>query len=211
MEHLVGVGVADAREDPWVREHPLQRPVLPNQSLAEGREGDLQRLEAPWVELLQCLATPDQVQGRLLPDPPLREEEGLLREVEGGVGVLLRYRRPGLPSVKATRDHEVDHQVQFALQVPHDPLTQSGHGEYAAARSFRKGGIEGPHEGGGADPDGLQGLVHDPGAKGLQVRLHLGELWHQERMVPGGLGGKEVQGEGDSTVLPVRSTTGVVR
>ena len=115
VENLVGVGVADAAEEPWIREAPLQGVVLARQRFAKHLNRGLERLDAAAVERSYRIPTAHELHRSPFPGAGFGEQQGAVGHHEGG------EQQPGpdarlLPRLSPTQpagDHQVKHEKQI--------------------------------------------------------------------------------------------------
>ncbi len=127
MEDLVGVGVADAGEDARVGERALERVVLGGEHRAERLERRAHHLDSAAIVRSKRVLAFDQVERGPLLGARLAQDERARREVEGGEPDLPRQLGARFLPGEATGDHQVDHQVQVAVEVDHDALAEPPH------------------------------------------------------------------------------------
>src|SRR5262250_1675711 len=106
MQYLVGVGVADAAEEPRVGEGAFQGVALADQHLPEALEAGVEDLDAAWIERRERGFTAHQMQRGALLRAGLGEQQRSRGEVEGGEAELPRDPRRALAPAKAAGDHQ---------------------------------------------------------------------------------------------------------
>ncbi len=81
--------------------------------------------------------------------------------------------------VEPARNHEVDHEREFVLEVDDDPLAEPGEVDDTPSPDHVEGRVVGLQEREGRNSHVLEGGPADPGVERLDVHRDLGELRHQ--------------------------------
>ena len=137
---------------PRVGEGTLQRVVLARQHAPEVLQATFQHLDAAGIVLPQILGAAYDMQRRALDGAGLGEDQGAGRQVEGRQAQLAR--NPGLCRTPAEPpgDHQVEDQIEIALQLEDDPLAQPAETQHLPVLST--GLWAGPRTGAGRDSRG---------------------------------------------------------
>jgi hypothetical protein len=111
-----------------IRQGAFQCVILASKDIRECRKIGLEHFETAAVMVRQCARTADDMQGC----PPLRtglgQDQRAVLEVEGEQPHLARNRGPGGFPAKAAGDHEMEHEIEVALELEDDSLSESPQG-----------------------------------------------------------------------------------
>src|ERR1700682_3525141 len=129
MDYLVGVGVADPAEQPWIRKRSLEGVILLNQPLGKTRRIGVEDLETASLELLERLFTSDQPERGASFRAGLGENQRSVREVERGEADLAGHFGSGGYPAETARNHEVNDEEEIVLELQDDALSHSPHTE----------------------------------------------------------------------------------
>ena len=179
MKDLVGVRVADSREEPRIGQRALDRMVLAGERGAKAREVGFEDLEPSARMLGDGLLAADQVEGGAFLrtrfgqyERPLRKVERRERRAAG------EPRAPGTP-VETARDHQMEDEVQVALEVEDDSLAEAAepHDSLSDDRGDRR--LEGPQQERAREPHLEERPSNHPGLERGQVGGDVGKLRHR--------------------------------
>src|SRR5690606_4548415 len=137
VEDLVRVRVPDAAQDPRVREGPLQSAVLTTERRREFGQRRLQRVDPAPIELRERVTTAHDVELRTLLRTGFREQEGAALEVERSVPEPSRDRCTVRSPLQSSRDHQVNHGEQLALERENDALADALQADQPPTRQLR--------------------------------------------------------------------------
>src|SRR5438552_11343691 len=146
MQDLVGIGVADSREDVGIGEGTLERVTLTGDRGLELVDGHLERLETSWVERSdRGLALDDGERGALL-RRGFGQHERAAREVKRRESDLALERRAALLPAQPSGDHQVENEEEIAFESNDDALAHSTHVAHAPAFGGFGRRLEGPQQ-----------------------------------------------------------------
>src|SRR4029077_17598820 len=126
-------------------------------------------LDAPRVERANGLFSADDVEGRPLLRRGRGEQEGPGRKVERGEAELAGHLGSGRPPAQASRDHQMQDQMQIGLEIEDDALSHATHRLHRPAVCLAEGRIERADEKRARYPDALERLADDPAPKVDQI------------------------------------------
>ncbi len=178
VEDLVGVRVADPREERRVGERALERMPLAAERVRELRARTCERLETAGIEGRERRLAGDDVERRAPRGAGLGELQRALDEVEGRETDALRQRRPRRLPLEASRDHEMHDEEEISLAREHDPLSHAPDPEHSPAARFVGRGRDGPQQERARDANPFQRAPDDAPAKRVEVDLEVGDLGH---------------------------------
>ena len=125
MQDLIGIRIADPAEDPGVGERALQRMILSRYRSNEGFRLGLGDLQPPRILIAQPLAPTDDVQGGTFLGPCLGENERAVLELERCEQLTPATPRQLIAPLKATRNHQMEHEPEFPLEPNRNSLTDA--------------------------------------------------------------------------------------
>ena len=178
VQDLVGVGVADAREEPRIGQAALQRVVLARERGAERRQVGPEHVEAAAIVRLQVRTSGDQMQPGALDGAGLGHQQGAAREVESRQPQLLRHGRARRAPAQAPGDHQVQDDEQVALDADDDALAEACDGLDGAPLDGPERRRDGPQHEGAQQPDPLDLPPDDARREARHVDLDVGQFRH---------------------------------
>nr|WP_293417094.1 hypothetical protein [Piscinibacter sp.] len=187
VQDLVGVRIADAAEQPRIRQRALERVVLGLQPRQEGGRLGAHHVDAAGVLRGQRVAPGEQVQRGAAFRACFGEHQRAGIELEGRQCRLRRFGAGGQP-LQPAGDHQVDDEVQLALEGDHHPLAEpldAGHWPPLGAADRRHRGTQ--HEG-VRHAHTLQRGAVQPGRQALDVDGDVRQFRHAAQCASPGLG-----------------------
>ncbi len=128
VQNLVGVGVADAADEPRIGEGTLEGSVFKSERRAKAVEICRKDLDAAGIDRLKGLFAAKDVERSAALAARLGEDEGAGREVKGGEvlpACQLGLRRA---PVEAASDHEMQHEPKIAVDADRDTFADAADG-----------------------------------------------------------------------------------
>jgi hypothetical protein len=173
-QDLVGVGVADARQDGGIGHAALERVVLARERLEEalGRGGE--GLDAAGIKRAVCILSGEEMHLRALLGARFGQEERAVREVERGHAQLAWDLRARLAPAEPAGDHEVDDDLVISFEVQHDALCHARDPHDLEIRELLRAGGDGPEQERARETDARERLSADAARDVLDVELDVG-------------------------------------
>ena len=178
MEDLVGVGVADAGEDAWVGEGPLEGAVFGGECGAEVFEGHGEDVDASGVDVFGGDFVGEEVEGGPAFGAGFSEDEGAVGEVEGGEVVAAAEFSPNGTPVESAGDHEVEDEPEAVVEFDGDTFADAMEGTYGVAFDVFDSRLDGAEEERAGYPDLGEGLAYDARLEGGEVGGDVGKFGH---------------------------------
>ncbi len=178
MQDLVGVGVADSREQSRRGQGAFQRVVLGAQAGREVGQATLQDLDASRVVLRQRVVAAHDVQRGALLGARFGEHQRAAREIEAGQAYLAGNARASIVPAEPAGDHEVEYEKQVVLQGNHDSLAEALDAGHHLAVAFHQRRVEGAQQERAGDARAKQRLTRDSVLQALCVDGYIGQLGH---------------------------------
>ena len=125
--------------------------VLRAEALAKRRPLGLEGLQPPWVVSRESLGAAEEPQAGPLLRARLAQQEGTRLEIEGREAVPSRKGGFGLSPVEATRDHQVQDEEEFILQLEDDALAHAAQSDDAPALRLLDARVMASEDEGAAD------------------------------------------------------------
>src|SRR3972149_134961 len=144
MQDLVGIRVADAAEQPGIRERTLERVVFGAKDCAEGLERSVEDLNASLRKGPESFFAADDMDRSPFLCRCFSEEQRSVVEVECGKPDLARYLCAGLLPMKTTRDHQMDDEENGPVEFPHDLLSDFFNYPHTPEIYSLSRGVDGP-------------------------------------------------------------------
>jgi hypothetical protein len=121
-ENLVGIGVADAAEEPGIGESALQGVIGRGENRGEVRQIGFENLQAARIELAQPSFSGDHVERSALLGASLGPEQTSAGKVEGRETSGRRDFGSAFFSVKPAGDHQMQHQPKVLFEADANAL-----------------------------------------------------------------------------------------
>ena len=187
---------------PRVGEGTLQRVVLARQHPPEVLQTAFQHLDAAGIVLPQVAGAAYDMQRRALDGAGLGEDQGAGRQVEGRQAQLAR--NPGLCRTPAEPpgDHQVEDQIEIALQFEDDPLAQPAETQHLPVFALLYRRLDGPEQERTREANLLEGLAYDPWLQGVDVEQDIGQFGHAAALC--GTGGFKTRPYADAAPQSLR-------
>lgn len=143
MENLVGIGVTNTAQEPWVSECPLERVVLPPEHIAETFQVGVQNFQTARFVGSQLPFPSNHMQGRSPFGARLGKNQGAGVKVKRSQPHPTREFRSGFFPMETACDHEVKHQKQILNQADDYAFAQPPYALHHFALDLDNGWIEG--------------------------------------------------------------------
>src|SRR5206468_6009209 len=125
VQDLVGVGVADAAQQPWIGQRALERVVLVLERGPERRGVGGEHVDPARIVLAQRPLALHEVDRRPALGAGLGQHERSALELECGQPLLAGASRARRFPVQTPGDHQMDHEEEIALERKDDPLADA--------------------------------------------------------------------------------------
>ena len=188
MKNLIGVGVADAAEQPRVGESTLHGVVLPDQSSVERLQRRVQHVEPARVMISEAFFTAHQEQRSPFPGTCLGEQEGACRKIERGKAGLFRDLVAGLLPAEPPRDHQVHHEKELVIETEYDAFADAAKGVHYPSFNGSNRRVDGAEDERAGDPHVLHGRTRDMTFERFDVHRDVGKFGHRQARGARGLG-----------------------
>ena len=123
MQNLVGIGIADAAKKARIGERALERVVGRLKRAGEIGRRRMQHVDSSGIELAQAFLAGRQMKCRAMLGAGFGELQDTRRKFETRQGVLTGCLGARLAPVQATRDHQVQHHPDVAIEPDCDALS----------------------------------------------------------------------------------------
>src|SRR3989338_10833000 len=170
MQDLVGIRVADAAEQPGIRERTLERVVFGAKDCAESLERSVEDLNASLRKGPEGIFAADDMDRSPFFCRCLGEEQRSVVEIECGKPDLAGHLCAGLLPMKTTRDHQMDDEENGPVEFPHDLLSDSSQSPHNLAFDSRGRGVDGPQDKRAEEADPLQSAFDDTRAERFEIQ-----------------------------------------
>ena len=178
VENLVGVGVADAREDARVGEGPLEGAVFQGESRAEGFEVRGEDLDSAWIYFFCGGFIGEEIKRGSALGAGFGEDEGAVGKVEGGeVVAASEFRVEGAP-MEAAGDHEMKDEPEAVVELEDDSLADAVEGADGVVVDFFDVWMDGAEEEGAGDAEVSEWLAYDAWGEGGEIGGDVGKFRH---------------------------------
>ena len=179
MQDLIRIRVADAAEETRIGQRALQRVVLASERHVEDLESDAEHFDPARIVSRERVAAGDDVQRCAARRASFGEQQRGVSEIERGEAQTRGNLHARLLPLKTAGDHEVDHEIQIALESPDEPLAEPGELEDGAADGRVGTWVDRSDQKRIGDPDAFESTAKQPWPQGVQVQLDVRQFWHK--------------------------------
>ena len=187
MQDLVGIGIADATQNPRIGEGALEGMIFGTQSSPKILLTRAHHIHPPRVERIQPCLPLDDVKGSPPFAPCFGECESTRWKIECREANAPRQLcATGLP-VKTPGNHEVQHQPQVALYSNRNPFAHASQFADNAAFGGTQGRINSAQQKRCRNADPIQLRARNSGVESCQVGGNIRQFRHRPKLVRRGL------------------------
>ena len=184
MQDLVGVGVADAAQQPWIGQRALERVVLVLERGPERRGVGGEHVDPARIVLAQRPFTLHEVDRRPALGAGLGQHERSALELECGQPLLAGASRARRFPVQTPGDHQMDHEEEIALERKDDPLADAPDARDLAPVRGAKRRLHRAQDEGMEQLHALETHPDDARRQRVEVGFDVGQLGHRAAWYP---------------------------
>src|ERR1700674_2368850 len=178
MQDLVRIGVADATDDAWIGQSPLERAVFYRKCGAKRIEIAREDIDSPGVDGTQTLLAREDVQGCAVRCAGFGEDERSAGKIEGSEALAACQLCSSGPPVQPAGNHQVQDQPEITFYSNRDSLADRPQFAHDAALDGCNWRLCGSQQERAREAHSFDGLIDDSWFECADVGGDIGQLWH---------------------------------